>query len=70
MANSARRAVVNGRIDLTAAEGINDLINAQTEAQRIQGLQQLEGGLRRQLEYLVRKYKNIWSSYRSIHRFS
>ena len=48
-----RRAVVNGRIDLTAAEGINDLINAQTEAQRIQGLQQLEGGLRRQLE--------IWS---------
>tara|TARA_Y100000385_G_scaffold41963_1_gene39023 strand:+ start:49 stop:1383 length:1335 start_codon:yes stop_codon:yes gene_type:complete len=49
----SRRAVVNGRIDLTAAEGINDLINAQTEAQRIQGLQQLEGGLRRQLE--------IWS---------
>ena len=45
-----RRAVVNGRIDLTAAEGINDLINAQTEAQRIQGLQQLEGGLRKQLE--------------------
>ena len=45
-----RRAVVNGRIDLTAAEGINDLINAQTEGQRIQGLQQLEGGLRKQLE--------------------
>jgi tRNA modification GTPase len=43
-----RRAVVNGRIDLTAAEGINDLINAQTEGQRIQGLQQLEGGLRKQ----------------------
>ena len=46
----SRRAVVNGRIDLTAAEGINDLINAQTEAQRIQGLQQLEGGLRSQLD--------------------
>ena len=42
--------MVNGRIALTAAEGINDLINAQTEGQRIQGLQQLEGGLRKQLE--------------------
>jgi tRNA modification GTPase len=41
----SRRAVINGRIDLTVAEGINDLINAQTEEQRAQGLRQAEGGL-------------------------
>jgi len=46
----SKRAVINGRIDLTEAEGINDLINAETEAQREQGLNQLEGALRLQLE--------------------
>ena len=46
----SKRAVINGRIDLTEAEGINDLINAETEAQRDQGLNQLEGALRLQLE--------------------
>ena len=46
----SRRAVINGRIDLTEAEGINDLINAETEAQREQGLNQLDGALRFQLE--------------------
>ena len=28
-----RRAFLNGKIDLTQAEGLNDLINAETEAQ-------------------------------------
>lgn len=46
----SKRAVINGRIDLTEAEGINDLINAETEAQRDQGLNQLGGALRLQLE--------------------
>ncbi|MBB45700.1 MAG: tRNA uridine-5-carboxymethylaminomethyl(34) synthesis GTPase MnmE [Rhodospirillaceae bacterium] len=46
----SKRAVINGRIDLTEAEGINDLINAETEAQRDQGLNQLGGALRCQLE--------------------
>ena len=46
----SRRALVNGRIDLTEAEAVNDLINAETEAQRDQGLNQLEGALRLQLE--------------------
>ena len=46
----SKRAVINGRIDLTEAEGINDLINAETEAQREQGLNQLGGALRLQLE--------------------
>jgi len=40
-----RRAFENGRIDLTAAEGLNDLVEAQTEAQRLQALRQMEGAL-------------------------
>jgi tRNA modification GTPase len=45
-----RRAFLNGRLDLTAAEGIADLIAAETEAQRRQALRQAEGGLARVLE--------------------
>jgi tRNA modification GTPase len=40
-----RRAFLNGRLDLTAAEGIADLVAAETEAQRRQALGQAEGGL-------------------------
>lgn len=40
-----RRAVENGKFDLTEAEGIGDLIEAETEAQRRQALQQMSGGL-------------------------
>lgn len=43
-----RRAFVHGRMDLTAAEGIADLIAAETEAQRRQALRQAEGALARQ----------------------
>lgn len=42
-----RRAFLNGRMDLTAAEGIADLIAAETEAQRRQALRQAEGALAR-----------------------
>ncbi|MEX2009566.1 MAG: tRNA uridine-5-carboxymethylaminomethyl(34) synthesis GTPase MnmE, partial [Dongiaceae bacterium] len=42
-----RRAFENGRLDLTAAEGLADLVNAQTEAQRRQALRQLDGALGR-----------------------
>ena len=45
-----RRALANGRIDLTEAEGLADLIEAETEAQRRAALQLAEGGLRRQAE--------------------
>lgn len=44
-----RRAVLNGRLDLTEAEGIGDLIDAETEAQRRQALRQLDGTLARQV---------------------
>jgi tRNA modification GTPase len=40
-----RRAFLHGNLDLTAAEGVADLIEAETEAQRRQALRQLEGGL-------------------------
>ncbi|MSP82273.1 MAG: tRNA uridine-5-carboxymethylaminomethyl(34) synthesis GTPase MnmE [Alphaproteobacteria bacterium] len=40
-----RRAFANGRLDLTAAEGIADLISAETEGQRRQALRQLGGEL-------------------------
>jgi tRNA modification GTPase len=41
-----RRAVQNGKMDLTEAEGLADLIDAQTEGQRVQALRQMGGGLR------------------------
>jgi len=41
-----KRAFENGRMDLTAVEGLSDLIRAETEAQRRQALGQAEGALR------------------------
>ena len=40
-----RRAFENGRLDLTAAEAIADLIDAETDAQRRQALRQADGAL-------------------------
>jgi len=40
-----RRAFEHGKMDLTAAEGLADLVNAETEAQRRQALRQLSGDL-------------------------
>ncbi len=38
-----RRAFENGRMDLSEAEGLADLIDAETEAQRVQAQRQMEG---------------------------
>lgn len=40
-----RRAFENGKLDLTAAEAIADLIHAETESQRLQALKQMDGAL-------------------------
>ena len=40
-----RRAFDNGKMDLTSAEGLADLINAQTAGQKRQALRQMEGQL-------------------------
>ncbi|MGA9658195.1 MAG: tRNA uridine-5-carboxymethylaminomethyl(34) synthesis GTPase MnmE [Asticcacaulis sp.] len=42
----SRRALEHGKLDLTQAEAIADLVDAESEAQRRQALTQLGGGLR------------------------
>jgi tRNA modification GTPase len=42
-----RRAFLAGKLDLTQAEAVADLVAAETEAQRRQALRQLDGGLGR-----------------------
>ena len=44
-----RRAFENGRIDLTEAEGLADLLEAETESQRKAALALAEGGLKKQI---------------------
>lgn len=43
----SKRAYLNGKIDLTEAEAIADLVAAETQAQAEQALYQMQGGLRR-----------------------
>ncbi len=45
-----RRAFDNGRLDLSQAEGLSDLIAAETEMQRVQALAQAGGRLRDRVE--------------------
>ncbi|HEX8384185.1 MAG TPA: tRNA uridine-5-carboxymethylaminomethyl(34) synthesis GTPase MnmE [Sphingomonas sp.] len=40
-----RRALTNGRIDLAQAEGLADLLQAETEAQRVQAIGAVEGAV-------------------------
>ncbi len=40
-----RRAFEHGKVDLTEAEGVADLVAAETEAQRVQALRQMDGAL-------------------------
>ena len=61
---------MNGKLDLTAVEGLADLISAETEAQRKQALRQLDGDLskvytdwrRRLIKVLAENalIKNVW----------
>ncbi|MCP4354603.1 MAG: tRNA uridine-5-carboxymethylaminomethyl(34) synthesis GTPase MnmE [Proteobacteria bacterium] len=47
----SRRAFLNGKMDLTEAEGLCDLISAETDQQRIQALRQLDGALGNKFEH-------------------
>ena len=49
------RAFVNGRIDLTQAEAVRDLVSARTEAALRQAMQQLEGRLANKVRQVRRK---------------
>ncbi|MBQ3817797.1 MAG: tRNA uridine-5-carboxymethylaminomethyl(34) synthesis GTPase MnmE [Acetobacter sp.] len=54
-----RRAVQNGRMDLIEAEGIADLIAAETESQRKQALAQSKGALSRVYDQWAEKLKTL-----------
>ncbi|MDV7141277.1 tRNA uridine-5-carboxymethylaminomethyl(34) synthesis GTPase MnmE [Tropicimonas sp. TH_r6] len=45
-----RRALENGRLNLAEVEGLADLIDAETEAQRVQAFRTFDGDLGRQVE--------------------
>lgn len=47
-----RRAVLNGKLDITQAEAIGDLIDASSRSMHRVALGQLDGGLRRRIEEL------------------
>lgn len=57
-----RRAFENGRIDLTEAEGLADLLEAETESQRRAALAVAGGGLRRQIEAWQRRLIELSAS--------
>lgn len=54
-----RRAFENGKMDLTEAEAVADLIDAETQAQKIQALAQMDGGLSTLYEGWTEKLKEI-----------
>ena len=45
-----RRALANGKLDLTQAEGLADLLEAETESQRRAALARAEGSIRRMID--------------------
>ncbi len=54
-----RRAMMNGKMDLTAVEGLADLLAADTDRQRAQAISHLGGGLRKQIEDLQRQLQDL-----------
>ena len=54
-----RRAFEAGKIDLTEAEGVADIIEAETEAQKAQALRQISGGLTEQYDRWRAELTNI-----------
>lgn len=57
----ARRAFLNGKFDLTAAEGLADLIEAETQQQHRQAIRQMSGELERLYESWRANLLNIIS---------
>jgi tRNA modification GTPase len=48
----SRRAVLNGKLDITQAEAIGDLVDARSDAMHRAALQQIDGGLSRRITSL------------------
>jgi tRNA modification GTPase len=58
----SRRAFLNGRMDLSQAEAVMDLIHARSERALVAANQQLRGSLGRQMESLISQLVNILSN--------
>ena len=54
-----KRAFLNGRIDLSQAEGIIDLINSKTEMEAKESINQLEGSLSKKIKEIEKKMLDI-----------
>lgn len=54
-----RRALLNGRLDLSEAEGLGDLLMAETEAQRRAAIRSAGGAVRRHAEYWTTRLLGI-----------
>jgi len=54
-----KRAFLNGRIDLSQAEGVIDIINSKTDAERKNALFQAEGGLFKEISKIRKKLVNL-----------
>lgn len=54
-----QRAFLNGRIDLTQAEAVIDVIRARSDAARQLAVQQMEGGLYREMEKLSVRLRDL-----------
>ena len=65
-----KRAFFNGIIDLTQAEGLNDLINSETEGQLGLSMSQYEGGLSKKLNLWREEIVNLLSKLEAIIDFS
>lgn len=55
----SKRAFLNGRLDLSQAEAIMDLIHARSERALAAANQQLRGSLGRQMDYLISQLVNL-----------
>lgn len=54
-----KRAFLNGRIDLSQAEGIIDLINSKTEMEAKESINQLEGNLSKKIKKIEQKMLDV-----------
>ena len=54
-----KRAFLNGRIDLSQAEGIIDLINSKTEMEAKESINQLEGNLSKKIKEIEKRMLDI-----------
>lgn len=54
-----KRAFLNGRIDLTQAESVIDVINAKSEKEAKAGIKQLEGNLSKEINKIKQKIMNL-----------